>query len=37
MPLQPGTTLSPHSVTAKIGKGGMGEVGVSEESPAGVG
>ena len=26
MPLEPGTTLSPYSVTAKIGEGGMGEV-----------
>ncbi len=26
MPLQPGTTLGPSSVTAKIGEGGMGEV-----------
>ena len=26
MPLTPGTTLGPYSVTAKIGKGGMGEV-----------
>ena len=26
MPLSPGTTLGPYSVTAKIGKGGMGEV-----------
>ncbi len=26
MPLQPGTTLGPYSVTAKIGQGGMGEV-----------
>ncbi len=26
MPLTPGTTLGPHSVTAKIGEGGMGEV-----------
>ncbi len=26
MPLQPGTTLGPYSVTAKIGAGGMGEV-----------
>ncbi len=26
MPLEPGTTLGPYAVTAKIGKGGMGEV-----------
>ena len=26
MPLQPGATLGPYSVTAKIGEGGMGEV-----------
>ena len=26
MPLQPGTTLGPYAVTAKIGAGGMGEV-----------
>ncbi len=26
MPLQPGTTLGPYSVTAKIGEGGLGEV-----------
>ena len=26
MPLQPGTTLGPYQVTAKIGKGGMGQV-----------
>ncbi len=26
MPLQPGTTLGPYQVTAKIGAGGMGEV-----------
>ena len=26
MQLQPGTTLSPYTVSAKIGAGGMGEV-----------
>ncbi len=26
MPLEPGTTLGPYSVTAQIGQGGMGEV-----------
>ena len=26
MPLEPGTTLGPYHVTAKIGAGGMGEV-----------
>ncbi len=26
MPLQPGITLGPYTVTAKIGEGGMGEV-----------
>ena len=26
MPLQPGATLGPYKVTAKIGAGGMGEV-----------
>ena len=26
MPLEPGTTLGPNQVAAKIGEGGMGEV-----------
>ena len=26
MPLEPGTSLAPYSVTAQIGAGGMGEV-----------
>lgn len=26
MPLEPGTTLGPYEVTAKIGDGGMGKV-----------
>ena len=26
MPLEPGTTLGPYAVTAKIGEGGMGEI-----------
>ena len=26
MPLEPGTTLGPYTVSAKIGEGGMGEV-----------
>ena len=26
MPLQPGTTLGPYTVTAQIGAGGMGQV-----------
>ena len=26
MPLEPGTTLGPYQVTAKISEGGMGEV-----------
>ena len=29
MPVEPGTTLGPHNVTAKIGEGGMGEVAVA--------
>ncbi len=26
MPIEPGTTVGPYAVNAKIGKGGMGEV-----------
>ena len=26
MPVEPGTTVGPYAVSAKIGKGGMGEV-----------
>ncbi len=36
MPLQPGTTLGPYEVTAKIGEGGMGEVIVGAGAALGV-
>ncbi len=37
MPLEPGTTLGPYAVTAKIGEGGMGEVwSTSQVVPAGL-
>ena len=29
MPVQPGTRLGPYQITAQIGMGGMGEVGVA--------
>ena len=35
MPLQPGTTLSPYSVAAKIGQGGMGEVSQAHDTQLG--
>ena len=34
MSLDPGTTLSPNSVTAKIGEGGDGLRSTSHETPA---
>ena len=34
MPLQPGTTLGPYHVTAKVGAGGIGEVYQASAAPA---